>query len=74
MAFVETLIPVNVLMPTPLMSMVSACSLEKIYEENITGRVQDTHKLFIAYWDCIRLALLTFGVDIYTTLTQGFWP
>ena len=40
----------------------------------MTRRVQDTHELFITYWDCICSALLTLGVDTHTTLIQGFWP
>ena len=43
-------------------------------EEDITRRVRDTHEPLIAYWDRIRLALMTLSGDTRTTLIQGFWP
>ena len=47
---------------------------KKLYEEDITRHVRDTHKPLIAYWDSIRLSLMTHGSDNRTTLTQGFGP
>ena len=47
---------------------------KKLYEEDITKCVWDTHEPMVAYWDHICSALLTFGVDTCTTMTQGFWP
>ena len=40
---------------------------KKLCEKNITRRIRDTHKLLIAYWDRIRLAFLTLGVETHMT-------
>ena len=47
---------------------------KELCEEDITIRVRDTHETFIAYWNCIRSALMTLDGDTHTTLIQGFWP
>ena len=47
---------------------------KKLYEEDISERVRDTYEPLIAYWDRIRLALMSFSDDTHTTLTQEFWP
>jgi hypothetical protein len=47
---------------------------KKLCEEDITKCVRDTHEPLVAYWNHICSALLTFGIDTCTTMTQGFWP
>ena len=46
---------------------------KKLCAEDITRRIRDTHEPLIAYWNCIRSALMTLGGDTLTTLIQGFW-
>jgi hypothetical protein len=47
---------------------------KELFKEDITKYVHDTHELLIVYWDRIRSALTTLGVDTRMILIQEFWP